>query len=147
MTPRILKSLSVIAVAALAAGCSADGNTALSTASVAPEKTNVAAKVDPACVALSSQIDTLRNEGSVDRLAKAAEGKSASVQVKRTSLAKQAELNKAYADFQTRCGPKIPASQTAQVTPQPTAQTAAAQTSSQTAQAATSAATAAAPKN
>ena len=144
MTPRILKSLSVMAVAALGAGCSADGNTALSTASVAPEKTTVAAKVDPACVALSSQIDTLRNEGSVDRLTKAAEGKSSSVQVKRASLAKQAELNKAYADFQTRCGPKIPAAQTAQVTPQP----AAAQAAPQTAQAAATAATAAAaPKN
>ena len=124
MTPRILKSLSVMAVAALAAGCSADGNSALSTASVTPEKTAVASKVDPACIALSSQIDTLRNEGSVDRLAKAAEGKSSSVQVKRTSLAKQAELNKVYADVQTRCGPKIPAAHTAQVTPQPNAQAA-----------------------
>lgn len=142
MTPRILKALSVLGVAVLAAGCSADGNTALSTASVTPEKTTVAAKVDPACVALSSQIDTLRNEGSVDRLAKAAEGKSSNVQVKRASLAKQAELNKAYADFQTRCGPKIPAAQTAQVAPQPAAHTAAAQAAPQ---AATTAA--AAPKN
>lgn len=139
MTPRILKSLSVMAVAALAAGCSADGNSALSTASVAPEKTAVASKVDPACIALSSQIDTLRNEGSVDRLAKAAEGKSSSVQVKRTSLAKQAELNKAYADFQTRCGPKIPAAQTAQVTPQPTAQAQAAPSATATANAAAAA--------
>lgn len=140
MTPRILKAFSVMAMAALAAGCSADGS-GLSTASVAPEKTAVAAKVDPACVALSSQIDSLRNEGSVERLEKAADGKSSSVQVKRASLAKQAELNKAYADFQTRCGPKIPAAQTAQVAPQPPV--------AQTAQAApaTAANAAAAPRN
>ena len=158
MTPRILKSLSVIAVAALAAGCSADGSSMLSTASVSPEKTAVAAKVDPACVALSSQIDTLRNEGSVDRLTKAAEGKSSSVQVKRASLAKQAELNKANADFQTRCGPKIPAPQTAQVAPQASAtktvaqvgtaaQTTAQTAAAHTAHAATTAATAAAATN
>lgn len=127
MTPRILRSMGVLAVAALAAGCSADGNLPLSTASVAPEKSTVAAKIDPACVALSSQIDGLRNEGSVERLEKASAGKSSSVQVKRASLAKQAELNKAYSDFQTRCGPKIPGAQTAQAASQP-GQTAAAQT-------------------
>lgn len=149
MTPRILTSLSVTALAVLAAGCSADGN-ALSTASVAPEKTVVANKVDPICVSLASQIDSLRNEGSVGRLEKAAEGKTSNVQVKRTSLAKQAELNKANADFQMRCGPKIPAAQTAQ-TVAPAAATPAAHTTT-TAQAApvattANAAVAAAPKN
>jgi hypothetical protein len=114
MTPRIFTTLSVLALAAVAGGCSADGNTALSTASVAADKTAQAQKVDPACVALSSQIDSLRNEGAVERLEKAAAGKSSSVQVKRSSLATQAELNKAYADFQAKCGPKIPAAQTAQ---------------------------------
>jgi hypothetical protein len=100
----------------MAGGC-ADNNNLLSTASVAPDKTVVAAKVDPACVALSNQIDALRAEGSVERLEKAAAGKTSNVQVKRTSLAKQAELNKAYADFQTKCGPQIPKAQTAQAAP------------------------------
>ncbi len=44
--------------------------------------------------------------------------------MKRDALAKQAELNKANADFQAKCGPKIPAATTAQAAPSP-AQTAA----------------------
>lgn len=117
MTPRILTILSMMTVAALGAGCSADGGTTLATASVAPEKVATAPKIDPICVSLASQIDGLRKEGTVERLEQAAAGKSASVQVKRASLAKQAELNKANADFQAKCGPKIPAAQTAQVAP------------------------------
>ncbi len=118
MTLRFNTSFAAAILAgALGAGCANDGN--LSTAGISPEKAAMqqAAKVDPACVSLASQIDTLRKEGAVDRLEKAAEGKGASVKVKRTSLAKQAELNKANADFQTKCGPKIPAAQTAQTAP------------------------------
>ncbi|MBK9078622.1 MAG: hypothetical protein WBP38_04635 [Hyphomicrobium sp.] len=116
MTPRIFTTLSVLALAAVAGGCAADGSSALSTASVASDKTAQAQRIDPACVSLSNQIETLRTEGAVERLEKAAAGKSSSVQVKRSSLAKQAELNKAYADFQAKCGPKIPGAQTAQAT-------------------------------
>jgi hypothetical protein len=123
MTPRIFTTFSLLALAAAAAGCAADSAT-LSTASVAPDKIVQAQKIDPACLALSSQIDTLRNEGAVERLEKAAAGKTSSVQVKRSSLAKQAELNKAYAEFQAKCGPKIPSAQTAQVTPPASAQVA-----------------------
>ncbi len=118
MTLRFNTSFAAAILAgALGAGCANDGN--LSTAGISPEKAAMqqAAKVDPACVSLASQIDTLRKEGAVDRLEKAAEGKGASVKVKRTSLAKQAELNKANADFQMKCGPKIPAAQTAQTAP------------------------------
>ncbi len=115
MTPRILNVLSVMALAALAGGCAAGGNGSLSTASVEADKAAMAQKVDPVCVALSSQIDALRSEGAVERLEKAAAGKSSSVQVKRSSLAKQAELNKTYADFQAKCGPRLPAAQAAQV--------------------------------
>ena len=46
-------------------------------------------------------------------------GKSANVQVKRASLAKQAELNKANSDFQAKCGPPIPRAQTATTTAPP----------------------------
>jgi len=115
MKARTIGTYSLLALAAVTAGC-ADGNNFLSTASVAPVKVAVAPKIDPACVALSNQIDTLRSEGSVERLEKAAAGKTSSVQVKRTALAKQAELNKANADFQMKCGPLIPKAQTAQVT-------------------------------
>ncbi|MFN0218119.1 MAG: hypothetical protein ACKVP4_04795 [Hyphomicrobium sp.] len=109
--------LALAALAAAVSGCSNSG-APLATASVAPDKPVVAQpRVDPACVALASQIDTLRAEGTVERLEKAAAGKTANVQVKRASLAKQAELNKANADFQTRCGPAIPRAQTATMAP------------------------------
>lgn len=117
MTPRFIITSISIACAALVAGCANDGGTALSTASVAPEKVALAPRVDPACVTLASHIDTLHKEGTVDRLEKAAAGKTASVQVKRTALAKQAELNKANADYQAKCGPQLPAAQTAQAAP------------------------------
>ncbi len=94
------------------AGCAADGSPVLSTASIENgAKTTKVAAIDPVCVALSNQIDTLRKEGSIDGLEKAATGKGASVKVKRDSLAKQAELNRTYADYQTKCGPKLPATQ------------------------------------
>ena len=118
MTSRITTSFAAAVLAgALGAGCANDGN--LATAGISPEKmaAQSAAKIDPMCVSLASQIDTLRKEGAVERLEKAAAGKGSSVQVKRASLAKQAELNKANADFQTKCGPKIPAAQTAQTAP------------------------------
>jgi outer membrane murein-binding lipoprotein Lpp len=117
MTVRTIATLSTIALAGfLAAGCANDGS-GLSTASVAPDKTAVVVpKVDPACVTLSSQIDSLRKEGSVERLEKAAAGKTSNVQVKRASLMKQAELNKAYGDYQLKCGPKL---QSASMTPAP----------------------------
>ena len=113
----------VIAATGLLAGGCANDNTALSTASVTAEKLAAQSqpKVDPVCMSLASQIDTLRKEGTVERLEKAAAGKSSSVQVKRTALAKQTELNKANADFQTRCGPALPKASSAQAAPAPAA--------------------------
>ena len=98
-------------------GCANDGTGLMSTSSVAADKVAMAPKVDPACVSLTSQIDTLRKEGAVEGLEKAASGKSASVKVMRTALAKQAELNKANADFQAKCGPAMPKAQSAMVAP------------------------------
>lgn len=149
MEARTSLTASAIALSALlAAGCSNNGTT-LATASVAPNQVAAAPKIDPACTTLASQIETLRAEGTPERLEKAAEGKSASVQIKRTSLAKQAELNKANADFQTKCGPKLPKAQTAAVVPgtsaQPSSATAAPVTSANAQTA--SAPTALAPKN
>lgn len=93
----------IVLSAAVACGCSSTGD--LSTAALidgAP-----AAKPDPACVALANQISSLRSDGAIERLEKASDGKTKNVQVKRESLLKQAELNKANQDFQTRCGPKL----------------------------------------
>jgi hypothetical protein len=96
----------VVLAASLTCGC-ANADLGLTTQSLGPEKT--AAKTDPACVSLASQINTLKGDGTIERLEKAADGKSVKVSVKRSALQKQAELNKAYAEFQTRCGPSMTA--------------------------------------
>lgn len=110
-----LRLTPIFAVAVLLGACASDGNSPFSTASVVPAEvaTPAKAKTDPACVTLASQIDGLRKEGTIERLEKVAAGKGDNVQVKRTALAKQAELNKANAEFQAKCAPKIPASQDA----------------------------------
>lgn len=69
------------------------------TTAAVPEKP----KVDPACVSLAAQIEGLRKEGVTDRVEAAAKGKSSTVSVKRASLAKMAELDKANAQFQSKC--------------------------------------------
>lgn len=123
------KSSAILVLAAcsttLLAGCSGTnlfGNS-LTTQSIAttPTATNVAAapKIDPACYTLQQRIDTLRREGITERLEKASTGKSTTVQVKRTSLAQAAELDKANAEFQAKCsafGPR-PMQASAQVAP------------------------------
>lgn len=102
----------------LVAGCANNGD--LSTAAITAENTAAAApKVDPMCVTLAHQIETLRQDGAVEKLEKASTGKGAQVKVKRELLAKQAELNKANADYQTRCTPQLLRSQqSAQAVPQ-----------------------------
>jgi hypothetical protein len=116
--------LAVLA-AGLTCGC-ANSDLGLTTQSLGTEKT--AAKVDPVCASLASQINTLKGDGTIERLEKAADGKTTKVSVKRAALQKQADLNKAYADFQTRCGPSIDAKTTAQAaTAKPGTQTASAQ--------------------
>jgi hypothetical protein len=117
----LAKSLRVIpatAAAILLAACASDtGGGLFSTASVVPPAMEAPmapkAKVDPQCVTLASQIDNLRKEGTIDRLEKVAAGKGDKVQVKRTAIAKQAELNKANAEFQVKCAPRIPMNQEA----------------------------------
>ena len=114
MKARNILTSTAMALAALAgAGCAQDGTM---TTQATPEKsiTQSAAKTDPACATLASQIDTLRKEASIEGLEKAATGKSKSVDVRRSALAKQVELNKANADFQAKCGPAMPKAQTAQ---------------------------------
>ena len=96
------------------AGCANDGTLGtsnLTTSAVAPVA-SAAPKVDPACVALAAQIDQLRQEGTIDRLQQASQGKSANVQVKRASLAKQADLNRVNAEFQVKCATIAPKAST-----------------------------------
>lgn len=104
MTRRIAYSISVIALASLMSGCASEGSNGIfATGSVAPVAMAEAPKADPACVTLAGQIEQLRKEGTIERLEKTAAGKTATVQVQRTAVAKQAELNKANADFQAKC--------------------------------------------
>ena len=98
------------------AGCANEGSMSglFPTSSIGGSTETVAAvmapKIDPACTTLAGQIDGLRREGTIDRLEKVADGKGANVQVQRTALKKQAELNKANADFQAKCAPNMPKS-------------------------------------
>ncbi len=110
----------VVAAAALVCGCSANGGLDLSTASIAPQQ----AKPDPVCASLAGQISSLKADGTIDKLEQAADGKTSKVSVKRAALQKQAELNKAYEQYQARCG-QTPPNQTA-AAQSPTDQTASA---------------------
>ena len=101
MLVRPLLVATSFAAAALLAGCadtpSLFGNSAnLTTASVTP----VAAKVDPACTALTTQIDSLRKEGIADKIEKASLKK---YKMTTAELVKADQLNKSNADFQTKC--------------------------------------------
>jgi hypothetical protein len=103
-------------VASALGGCAADGSGFLSTASITDQQ--VAAKTDPACTALASQIEAIRKDGAAERLEKAATGKTATVQVKRATLAKQTELNKLNTEFQAKCSTVKPTIAQAPVAPQ-----------------------------
>jgi hypothetical protein len=126
--PRTSIKLALAAVGALSiAGC-ADGSTGLlSTASIG-STTASAEKADPACVALSARINTLRQEGVAARVEKASEGKAKSVSIKRESLVKMTELDKANAEFQAKCALPLPASAAATPPAAPVAPTASAST-------------------
>lgn len=90
-----------IAMAALVAGCADQGGFGgLTTSSVsAPPAVQ---KSDPACAALASQIGTLRGEGIADKVEKAAAKK---YKMTVSDLGKADQLNKANAEFQTKCAP------------------------------------------
>ena len=85
------------------AGCANDGilsGSHFSTASV-PETP----KVDPACVMLTSQIETLRKEGIADKIERAAAKK---YKMMVADLIKADQLNKANAEFQMKCSTITP---------------------------------------
>jgi hypothetical protein len=122
MRRNILRSVPIIAAAALLGACASDTPGLLPTASVAPAEEAAPkreARMSPECVALGNQIQTLRGDGTIERLEKVAAGKGDNVQVKRAAIAKQAELNKANADFLARCGGRLPPATTTAAAPAP----------------------------
>jgi len=95
------------------AGCASDGGL-FSTGSLSgePEPVKVAqTRVDPACVTLTSQIDALRKEGVAEKVEKASQKKH---KLTNAELAKVDQLNKANAEFQSKCSTLSP-TQSAQV--------------------------------
>lgn len=95
---------SALLFAAGLAGCASDGSLALSTGSIGDaENSAQAQRIDPACVSLMARIDELRKEGTPERLAKVATGKSKTANVKRSALARMSELDKANSEFQQKC--------------------------------------------
>jgi hypothetical protein len=99
-------SLAVTAsLALMLGGCANDGSTTFgsnlfgasttTTASI-PEKP----RTDPACFSLTSQIDTLKKEGVAETIEKAAAKK---YKMTAADLNKAAQLNRANAEFQTKC--------------------------------------------
>jgi hypothetical protein len=94
----------------------------LTTSSLTPKATvaqPTPTKIDPVCVALRSKIDGLRKEGVVEALEKVSAGKTTTVSVKRASLAKITELEKANSEFQAKCSTLAPTPQQAQAAPSP----------------------------
>ena len=96
-----------ILVALMAAGCANDGTlSGLNTSSIdQPGASTQTAKSDPACLTLTAQIEALNRDGAADKVSKAAAKK---YKLKSEDLAKADELNKANAEFQTKCSPYPP---------------------------------------
>jgi hypothetical protein len=108
------------------AGCAADGSLTTSSIGGSTQTAAAASKIDPVCLALTTKIDALRQEGITERIEKASTGKTSSVSVKRESLAKMAELDKANAEFQAKCATVPRANKTAAATVPPVTQQASA---------------------
>lgn len=101
--------LAAIICGAGLAGCAADGGF-METGSItpAPQPAVKTASIDPQCATLAQQIEQIKSEGTVGRLEKVAEGKSATAVVKRNALQQQAQLNKANAEYIAKCGVNAP---------------------------------------
>ncbi len=114
MSFRIFAVAGLAVVAVSAAGCAdnqsllGSNSSNLTTSAVTP----VAAKVDPACSGLASQIDGLRREGFADKVDKATQ-KKAKVTLTAAETAKVDQLNKANFEFQTKCSNFKPAASAA----------------------------------
>ena len=112
-------STALALVGVLLAGCAGDGgNNLFTTGALGTEPSATAAasepRVDPACVSLVSQIETLRKEGVADKIEKAATKK---YKLTKADLTKADQLTKANADFQLRCSTIMPRPMSAQASP------------------------------
>ena len=86
------------------------------TTAALPEKP----KIDPTCALLAGKIAELRKDGVVERTEAAAAGKGTTVNMKRESLGKLTELNKANVEFQGKCSTYKPVpANVAQTAPAP----------------------------
>lgn len=99
-------SLAVTAsLALMLGGCANDGSSTLGSNLFSSSSTTTASipekpRTDPACFSLTSQIDTLKKEGIAEKVEKAAAKK---YKMTAADLAKAAQLNRANAEFQTKC--------------------------------------------
>ncbi|MFT5508606.1 MAG: hypothetical protein ACI89J_001682 [Hyphomicrobiaceae bacterium] len=111
MRPTKIFTFAGLAIAIAVAGCSNGQSSNLITSSVSkPKPAKVA--LNPACITLSSQINALRREGTPARVHKVATGKTKTAIVKRSSLAKVAQLDSLNSQFQMKCS-KYPGLHTA----------------------------------
>ncbi len=107
----IIRASSALALAGLLlTGCANEGGNFFTTGTLGTsnEPTAVAKtepRVDPACVALVSRIETLRKEGIADKIERAAAKK---YKMTNADLSKADQLNKANSDFQSRCSTITP---------------------------------------
>lgn len=102
---------------ALALGACASDNVASNATAALPEKP----KADPVCSSLAQKMDELRKDGVTQRVEQASAGKGTTVSVKRESLARVTELNKASVEFQQKCSAYKPAPIAAVPAPAPAA--------------------------
>lgn len=117
-----LRVPALVAIASLAmAGCSgtdlfglsSSGSSDVTTSSLAQQ--TQAQKIDPACGNLALEIDTLRRDGIAEKVEKAAAKK---YKMTPADLTKANQLNKANADFQSKCS-TLPRTAAASSTPVP----------------------------
>lgn len=107
----LTRAASALALASLLlAGCANEGGGLFTTGALGSntEQTPVAKaepKVDPACVALVSRIETLRKEGVADKIERAAAKK---YKLTAADIAKADQLTKANNEFQVRCSTIMP---------------------------------------
>lgn len=108
----LTRAASALALASLLlAGCANEGGGLFTTGTLGSNNNEQAPvakaepRVDPACVALVSRIETLRKEGVADKIERAATKK---YKLTAADIAKADQLTKANNEFQVRCSTITP---------------------------------------
>ena len=113
-------AIAIVLLSVMAAGCAQDGTLLtgdINTSSIDQQAaTQPTAKANPQCMTLASQIEALNKDGIPEKVAKAAAKK---YRLKHSDIAKADELNKANAEFQTKCSDYPPPPIVAVATPTP----------------------------